>query len=44
VKRINAQDDGAQAELLRWVYASGQVNSALQARRESELNQFEATA
>lgn len=41
VKRINAGDPGATDEFSRWVFASGQRNSALVARRQSEQSQFE---
>ena len=43
VKRINANDPGAIDEFSRWIFASGQPNAALQARRASEAQQF-ATA
>ena len=42
VKRINAGDPEASGEFGRWVYASGQVNSALVGRRQSEQQQFES--
>jgi GH24 family phage-related lysozyme (muramidase) len=41
-RRINAGDPGASDEFGRWIYASGQQNSALIARRTSEKNQFES--
>lgn len=45
VRRINTGDPGAAQEFARWVYASGVVNQALVARRQSERQQFEgATA
>lgn len=40
-KRINARDSGAASEFKRWIYASGEVNSALVARREQEQSAFE---
>jgi GH24 family phage-related lysozyme (muramidase) len=44
VKRINADDPQASNEFARWVYASGQINQSLMARRESEAQQFESGA
>ena len=40
VKRINAGDSSAADEFGRWVYASGEVNSSLVARRQGESAQF----
>ncbi|CAN5165890.1 hypothetical protein BH10PSE16_BH10PSE16_43760 [soil metagenome] len=42
VKRINAGDSGAPAEFDRWIYASGQVNQTLVARRQDERADFES--
>lgn len=45
VRRINLGDTSASQEFDRWIYASGQPNNALIARRTSERNQYEnATA
>jgi lysozyme len=41
VKRINNSDPNASDEFSRWVYASGQKNSALVARRNDEKNQYD---
>ena len=42
VRRINQGDPAAADEFARWVFASGQVNGALVARRNSEQAQFES--
>lgn len=42
VKRINNDDPQAVNEFARWVYASGKVLPALVARRELEVNLFQA--
>lgn len=42
VKRINAGDPGASQEFDRWVFASGQRNAALVARRASERAIYES--
>lgn len=42
VRKINSGDHSAPDEFGRWIYASGQKNSALIARRNSEQNQFES--
>lgn len=42
VRRLNRYDPEASTEFDRWVYASGQVNAGLVARRASERAQFES--
>lgn len=42
VRRINRYDPAASEEFARWVYASGQVNPGLVARRADEAEQFNA--
>ena len=42
VRKINSGDPTAPNEFGRWIYASGQQNGALIARRNSEQNQFES--
>lgn len=44
VRKINMGDPTAAAEFDRWVYASGQVNTALVNRRSSERAQFESAS